>query len=300
MAARLILNADDFGLTPGINHTIEQLHRAGVLTSATLMATGPAFEDAVRIAQRNPHLGIGCHVILLDGTPASLPSSIPSLLGPDRRSLRPSLPAFALAATLGRLRSADICTEALAQIRRLQVAGIQVTHLDTHKHTHMFPAVLRPLLQAAMQAGVPAIRHPFEPSWSRVPARSTPLRRLQVQALATLFQRSFLTMLRSSGLRTTEGTIGIAATGHLDATALRSLFRALPSTGYWELVCHPGQSDADLNRISTRLRTQREIERDALLSVLPQELAQPGAPSLIHFGELPGLSTQSLTLSPAL
>ncbi|HEY0163191.1 MAG TPA: ChbG/HpnK family deacetylase, partial [Edaphobacter sp.] len=70
MPARLIINADDFGLTPGINRSILELHRAGVLTSATLMATGPAFDEAVAIASSTPTLGVGCHVVLTDGVPA--------------------------------------------------------------------------------------------------------------------------------------------------------------------------------------------------------------------------------------
>ena len=81
MPPRLIINADDFGLTPGINRAIIELHRAGVLTSATLMATGPAFDDAAALARSNPSLGVGCHIVLTDGSPASPPETIPSLLG---------------------------------------------------------------------------------------------------------------------------------------------------------------------------------------------------------------------------
>jgi predicted glycoside hydrolase/deacetylase ChbG (UPF0249 family) len=90
MPSRLIINADDFGLTSGINRSIAELNRAGVLTSATLMATGPAFEDAIAIARSLPSLGIGCHIVLTDGVPASLPETIPSLLGPDGKTFRPS------------------------------------------------------------------------------------------------------------------------------------------------------------------------------------------------------------------
>ena len=79
---RLILNADDFGQTPGINRATEELHRAGVLTSATLMAGGAAFTSAVDVARRNPALGVGCHVVLVDGTrlpPAD--TAVPALWG---------------------------------------------------------------------------------------------------------------------------------------------------------------------------------------------------------------------------
>jgi len=300
MPARLIINADDFGLTLGINRTIEDLHRAGVLSSATLMATGPAFDDAVRIAQRNPSLGVGCHVVLTDGTPASPPTSITSLVGPDNVNFRPSLLAFVLAIMRGQLRAADIRTEALAQIRKLQAAGLHVTHLDTHKHAHLFPAVSRPLLEAAQQAGVQAIRNPFEQPWSLARGHGARLRRLQVRSLSTL-ERHFHAdpHLRNGSVQTTGGTLGIFATGHLDAPILRELLHALPPTGTWELVCHPGQNDTDLDRITTRLRTHREIERDALLDVIPHALSQPGAPTLIHYGELPAAPKDDLARSSA-
>ena len=96
MPARLIINADDFGLTPGVNRAIAELHDAGAVTSATLMATGPAFDDAVALALARPSLGIGCHIVLVDGTPVSDPSTIPTLLGPDGRTFRNSLGNFAV------------------------------------------------------------------------------------------------------------------------------------------------------------------------------------------------------------
>ncbi|WP_375508503.1 ChbG/HpnK family deacetylase, partial [uncultured Caballeronia sp.] len=77
-----------FGLTRGINRAIAELHAAGALTSATLMANGPAFDDAVAIAHAHPGLGVGCHVVLTDGTPVSHPHSIPSLMGADGKTLR--------------------------------------------------------------------------------------------------------------------------------------------------------------------------------------------------------------------
>ena len=285
MPARLIINADDFGLTPGVNSTIECLHRAGVLTSATLMASGAAFKDAVEIARRNPALGVGCHIVLTDGTPVSPPTSIPSLLGPDGRSFRPSLLSFVTAVLQGQLRPADILTEALAQIRKLQAEGIRVTHLDTHKHSHLFPAVNRSLLEAAHQTAVNAIRNPFEQPWSLALGHGSSLRRLEIRLLRKL-EGSFHSNLREHPVQTTDGTLGISATGHLNALTLSQLLTALPPAGTWELVCHPGLNDTNLDRISTRLRAQREVERDALLLILPEALSQPGTPALIHYGGL--------------
>src|ERR1035437_227407 len=133
MTARLILNADDFGLTPGINRAIGELHSSGVLTSATLMATGPAFDDAVAVARAHPSLGVGCHIVLTDGAPVSPPESVASLLGPDAKTFRPSLLDFLQALFRGRIHPDEVAREALAQVEKLQRAGIPVTHFDTHK-----------------------------------------------------------------------------------------------------------------------------------------------------------------------
>src|SRR6201996_7768591 len=103
MPSRLIINADDFGLTRGVNRAIAELHQAGALTSATLMATGPAFDDAVAIAHAHPTPGAGLPVVLTDGLPFSRPASIPTLLGPDGKRLRPSLLDFLQALLRGKI-----------------------------------------------------------------------------------------------------------------------------------------------------------------------------------------------------
>ena len=287
MPARLILNADDFGLTPGINRAIGELNSAGVLTSATLMANGPAFEDAVAVAHAHPTLGVGCHIVLTDGVPVSPPESIPSLIGSDGKSFRPSLLDFLQALLRGRIHEDEVTREAIAQIQKLQDAGINVTHLDTHKHTHLFPAIARLLLEVADDRSIHAVRNPFESNWSRTLDQGTVFRRIALKLIAGLRPR-FEAALRPHQARvlTTDGTLAISATGELNATTLAQILAALPRTGTYELCCHPGYSDPDLDRISTRLRTHRNIEREALLSEIPRFLTQMDAPSLIQYGDL--------------
>ena len=289
MPTRLILNADDFGLTPGVNRSIAQLHRAGALTSATLMATGAAFADAVRIAHDLPTLGVGCHIVLTDGIPAADPARIPSLLhtnGSAQPALQPSLARFAIAALRGRVVEAEIELEAEAQIGRLHRAGISPTHLDTHKHAHLFPSVLRPLLRVALRNGIPAIRNPFEHTWSLALNHGSRLRRAQIHLLHRLHAAFTREIARTHGrIHTTDGTIGVSATGDLTPASLGELLAHLPP-GTWELVCHPGENDADLNRVRTRLRIHREVERDALLALIPAFFAAHPAAERIHFGDL--------------
>jgi predicted glycoside hydrolase/deacetylase ChbG (UPF0249 family) len=286
MPARLILNADDFGLTPGVNRAIAELHQAGVLTSATLMASGAAFDDAVAIAHANPTLGIGCHIVLTDGDPVSPPESIPSLLGRDHRSLRPKLLGFVSDLLLGRISEFEIEREATAQIRKLQHAGVTVTHIDSHKHTHMFPQVTRPLLRVAEAHGIRAIRNPFEARWSWSLGHGGVSRRVQMKILDQL-RHPFNAQpeILFEAVTSTTGSIGISATGDLNQQTLAEIMAKLPE-GTWELVCHPGYNDADLDGISTRLRSHRKIEYDALLTVIPEILSHPNPPALIHYGDL--------------
>jgi predicted glycoside hydrolase/deacetylase ChbG (UPF0249 family) len=286
MAARLILNADDFGLTRGINRAVAELYAAGALTSTTLMANGPAFDDAVAIALANPSLGVGCHIVLTDGTPVSPPKTIPTLLGEDGKNFRPNANHFFLAVLRGKVSAAEIECEALAQLNKLQARGIAVTHIDTHKHTHVLPQVARPLLAAAETAGVRAIRNPFEERWSLALGKSSSLTRLKLRLLRRLRPRFFaLPQIRDGRIRTTEGTLGIAATGSLDAATLRAALHALPD-GLWELVCHPGYNDRDLEAVTTRLRATRDMERQALLATFGRGSANPFPTHLIHYQDL--------------
>jgi len=279
---RLIINADDFGLTEGVNRAILELNVAEVVPSATLMATGLAFREAVHSAFVQTSLGVGCHVVLVDGRPELHPAELPTL-APEGR-LRSNLTTFMVDLFGGRIASREIEREAIAQIRQLQSAGITVTHLDTHKHTHMFPRVLGPLIRAARACNVPAIRNPFEPDWSlRLTEKAPPTRRLQVRTLR-LFREQFLRAVRAARLRTTDGTLGVLATGTFDAAYVLRLLRNMPP-GTWELVCHPGYVDNALRRAGTRLVTTRDTERVALLHALEKPPAGLPRIDLMHYGE---------------
>ena len=287
MPSRLIINADDFGLTPGINRAIAELHRARALTSATLMATGPAFTEAVDISKANPTLGVGCHVVLTDGVPVSHPDAIPTLLGADGKTFRPSLLDFSQAVLRNQVNP-DITRETFAQVQKLQRAGIDITHLDTHKHSHLFPIVTRSLLHVAERCNIGAIRNPFEPAWTVALGHGSRLRRLEIRTLGRAFRRRFDSQLRSASpdVATTDGTTAVSATGGLTIATLSQILYALPTSGTWELVVHPGYNDEALAKITTRLRATRDIEREALLSLIPNLQKNPSPPELIHYGSL--------------
>lgn len=262
----LIVNADDFGLTAGVNRAVAELHSAGVLTSTTLMARAGATKAAIDLSMATPSLGVGCHVVLVDGEPVLPPEKIPSLVDKKTGLFPVTLSAFLARLFTGRIAAEELEAEAAAQISLLKSKGLHLTHIDTHKHTHMFPAVLRPVLRAARAAEIRAVRNPFEPAWAvRASAGAGWARCTQVSILRRL-QSHCLRIIAEHGFATTDGTIAVVGTGTLNATMVRSLLSAVPD-GVWELVTHPGYNDADLARVRTRLRASRDIEREALHAV---------------------------------
>jgi hopanoid biosynthesis associated protein HpnK len=284
---RLIVNADDFGFTSGVNHAIIEAHTRGVVTSSTLMANGPAFAEAAQLAREVPRLSVGCHIVLIDGEPVLTPEQLPSLTAASR--FRDGMIALAARAITSRMDAAQITAEAAAQIRKIQAAGITVTHFDTHKHTHLFPSILRPLLRAAADCGVRAVRNPFGP---RLPLLSSQLlarpnlfkREAEVRVLSR-FAGKFREAVDREGFSTPNGSLGIVVTGALDETLFLAIARTVPE-GTWEFVCHPGYNDADLQAGKTRLRASRETELRVLtLPAAREVLAQEGV-ELISYRDL--------------
>lgn len=285
---RLIVNADDFGFTQGVNRAIGEAHRAKVVTSATLMARGAAFEEAVRLARSAPGLSVGCHVVLTGGSPVLAASEIPSLLSGQNSAqpwFRSGWRCFA-AAYSGKMVAQEIEAEAIAQIRRLQQSGIKVSHVDTHKHLHLFPHVLAPILRACQACGVNAVRNPFEPVPLGLLSQYPGLWRrwAGIKALNT-FAEGFRRAVEAAGMTSPAGAFGVAATGRLDTQLLGYLLEHLPE-GDWELVCHPGYDDAELRSMPTRLWAARERELQALTSPETLRLLARSQITLISYADL--------------
>jgi hopanoid biosynthesis associated protein HpnK len=292
---RLIVNADDFGFTAGVNRAIVEAHTRGIVTSSTLMANGRAFDDAVRLAKTVPSLSVGCHVVLIDGEPVLAAKQLPSITSATAR-FGDALKSFAARALAGRMNPQEIEAEAGAQIRKIQAAGIPVSHVDTHKHTHLFPAVLRPLLRAARTCGVRAIRNPFGP---RRPLKSGELlkrpglwtRYAEVRVLRA-HAAKFRDAAKHEGLISPHGTLGIEVTGALDERLFRAIAAAIPE-GTWEFVCHPGYNDNDLQSAKTRLRESREIELRVLTMPEARELLLQQGIELLSYRELVETGTRA-------
>jgi hopanoid biosynthesis associated protein HpnK len=284
---QLILNADDFGLTRGVNEAVIRAHREGILTSATLMATSRAFDHAVAGAKAQPGLGVGCHLVLVGGAPVSPPDEIPSLVDATGRFPR-TLPEFVARVTSGSVRSRDIERELRAQIDKICRAGIDPSHVDTHKHTHAHPVVMNALGRVARDMAITRVRRPAEDlaaSWHTQSTAKRSWSRLASAAAVRAVTPWFESLARKYGLRTPDHFLGLAMTGRLSAAALRQLIDTLPD-GTSEIMLHPGICDADLAATGSRLQQQRQLEMDALLSPEAREAVERNGIRLITYREL--------------
>jgi chitin disaccharide deacetylase len=241
---KLVVNADDFGFTRDVNQGIVEAHRQGILTATTLMATGAAFDDAVRLARENPTLDIGVHLVLVGQPP--FPATVPQLTR---------------AVALGRLRIYD---ELQTQVRRILDAGLEPTHLDTHKHTHLLPPVLAAVAQLSEEYKIPWVRRPFDFPLTPAGPGVTWAKRATSKSL-NIVRGHFARVLARHGCRSTDHFAGFQITGHYAAADLARLIKALPE-GSTEFMCHPGICGDELRGARTRLKESREQELRALTS----------------------------------
>jgi predicted glycoside hydrolase/deacetylase ChbG (UPF0249 family) len=304
---RLIINADDLGLTAGVNRGIMEAHSQGVVTSTTLMANARAFDGAVNtLAARKSasreqggteelqarRLSVGCHVLLVDGDPVLPKSQVSTLLrNAQAEGFRDSLEQLMWAIARGRVDLLQVEAEAAAQMRKIQASGVQLSHFDTHKHVHLLPSVLRPLLRAARACGVRAVRNPFAPikplAFAHLLRRPHLWTRYSEVKLLRGWAATFRRSVADAGLVTTDGSFGIVVTGALDETLFRAIIGCIPE-GTWELVCHPGYNDAELNGVRTRLRSSREQELKVLTSPRVRPLLDEHGIELISYWDLQG------------
>jgi hopanoid biosynthesis associated protein HpnK len=282
MLRSLVVNADDLGLTPGVNTGIFDAHDRGILTSASLFANAPATADAVRRARALPSLGVGVHLTLVDGTPILPPHRVPSLVEDDGR-FRTSWKPFIVACLRGRVALEEVERELTAQIDRIRSEGVRLTHLDAHKHVHAFPPIFRIVARLAERSGIPVVRVPYErwlPVWGdgqqRRTARSQALLNAAMLPWATRDYRT----ATAHGLRAPQ-FVGRTHTGVLSADSLEGLLRRL-RPGVTELMVHPGYVDTALSQTRTRLLSSRAEEVQLLCATDTHDLVADEGIQLIR------------------
>jgi len=242
---RVFFTADDFGLSEAVNEGIERAHRDGVLNAASLMVAGPALEDALVRARRNPGLRVGLHLVVIEG-PAVLPrSDIPDLV--DARGQFPSDQVRLGVAYFFRPHiRRQLAAEIRAQFAAFAATGLPLGHADAHKHMHLHPTVGSMLVRIGREFGLRTVRVPAEPpgvmAACGVPA--TPGARA-LHAWSGLLRRQ----VRRAGMLAPDAVFGLAWTGHMTEDRLLRLIPRLPE-GLNEIYLHPAaRRDATLDAL---------------------------------------------------
>jgi predicted glycoside hydrolase/deacetylase ChbG (UPF0249 family) len=262
----LIVNADDFGFTHDVNAGIVEAHQRGILTATTLMANGDAFEDAVELASANPTLDIGCHLVLVQGQSVAEPG----------RELPRTISELIPALIRGQINP---YAEAVAQVQKIIAAGIHPSHIDTHKHTHLLPPVLKAVARIAREFRIPWVRRPFDFGVDESVKVQKRLVSGAMRFMAPAYARTL------EGLRTTDYFTGFQLTGTLNSSSLVSTLKRLPD-GLTEFMCHPGQLGPELQSAKTRLKKSREIELAALISPQIRTLIEQHGIRLTNYREV--------------
>lgn len=234
---RLIVNADDFGRSSAVNEAVLRAHRQGVLTSASLMVAGDAFEEAVDIARRTPTLAVGLHVVVAAGRAVLPPARIARLVDPSGRfrDERPTVAGLRYALRPGASR--ELALELRAQFERFARTGLPLSHVDGHLHLHMHPAVFALLVPLARRYGARGFRLPRDDSGPPRPLAPWLGGARALNLLSGLHERT----LRREGLATARRVYGLLRSGGMhEPHVVRLLQRIDAPTA--ELYLHPSMT----------------------------------------------------------
>ena len=155
---KIIFNADDFGISPGVNQAIFKAHTEGILNSTSLMINQEFAEEAISMAHKMPDLTIGLHVNLTNEKPATLPSDIPSLVGADGKFKHGFVKLLILSFLHPKQLQQQAYIEIKAQIEKYLNTGLKLNHLDGHRHVHMIPAIFKAVKRLQNEYNIPRIR----------------------------------------------------------------------------------------------------------------------------------------------
>ena len=246
MARRVIVSADDFGLSDEINEAVEQAHHRGLLSTASLMVAGPAAADAVMRARRLPRLHVGLHLVVIEGTPVLPPARIPLLVDADGQFPSDQL-SIGLRYFFRPAVRRELAEEITAQFEAFAATGLTLDHANAHKHMHLHPVVARLMIQAGRRHGLRAVRVPYEPA---APLRAADRTRDTAAALMLrLWTRVLRAQAKRSGLVTNDACFGLAWSGHMRAGRVARLAAYLPD-GLSEIYFHPATArNAHVSRL---------------------------------------------------
>jgi hopanoid biosynthesis associated protein HpnK len=279
---RLVVTADDFGLAPEVNEAVEQAHKHGVLSAASLMVGAPAAADAVARARLMPRLRIGLHLVLVEGRPVAPTANIPDLVDASGR-LRTDLAAYGLAIMIRPAVRRQLRSEIRAQFEAFRATGLVLDHVNAHQHYHLHPAIMAELLDIGRDYGMNALRAPFEPRASLCAVE--PTRRTTVARLAAPWAALMRARARAAGLIVADRVFGLAWSGAMTETRLAGLIAGL-SAGRTEIYAHPATSGG-FPGSAAGYRYREELS--ALLSPLCRAALRHSGAALGGYGDFAGV-----------
>jgi chitin disaccharide deacetylase len=281
---RVILTGDDFGLAQTVNEAIELAHTRGVLTAASLMVSGAAAADALDRARRLPALGVGLHVVLVEGRPVLPPEEIPDLVDPNGEfSARLVRAGFRFAFVPGIRR--QLKAEVRAQFEAFRHTGLELDHVDVHNHMHLHPSVLGLVLEVGRGFGLRAMRLPNEPPfWAWKASRQGLMARLAFAGFLWPLVALMRARMARAGITYNDYLLGMFDSGAMVEGRVLALLDHLRE-GVTELHFHPASGRApELDR--TMPTYVHEQELTALLSPeVRAALSRPGI-ELTRFADL--------------
>ncbi len=270
---RLIVNADDFALSPGVTDGILQAHAAGTVTATSMMVHCPGWDDGVRRIQAAPTLDVGLHFNLLVGAPLTNAPSLTGLGGgfaPLRTLVR--------RAFLGTVRATEVAAECEAQLAALRDAGVRVTHIDSHRHAHALPVIRDAVARVAAGHGL-ALRRPVE---SRRFSRGNGAGRARSALVAWAWR---VASAGGAPVRTPDYCAGLSLRGGPDFAAGLARIVDTLAPGTTELVVHPGCPDDVLARVDGYTAGRASELRALTDPGLLRRLRERGV-ALVDFGDL--------------
>ena len=279
---RLIINADDFGMSEEVNEAVIRAYRDGVLTTTSLMVTGQAFDQAVRLAKENPGLGVGIHLVTVVGRSVLAASDIPSLVDQDRNfSNNPT--AAGLKYFFSPQARAELRRELAAQFAKFHSTGLPLSHIDGHLHLHVHPVIFNAALELGEKYGCRRMRVPQEEL--RLAIGFDPANAAQKRVHAALFgglARWMKHKLNARGFTYAQRVYGNLQSGRMNE---RYFLYALDhlTTGTNEIYFHPALYRHDKLTDDQR---QHAIELEALTSATVKRRISELGIKLINYGEI--------------
>lgn len=282
MTKRLIINADDFGLSDSVNSAVLSGHKDGILTSATIMTNMPDAEEAVEIAKGLPRLGVGVHLNLFKGRPLCRDSQTKYIVNKNGE-FKYNQKVLSLMSLISHNFRKALKAELAQQIQWLIDKGIRPTHLDSHKHIHCFPAIYSLVCELARQFKVNAIRWCYEPK--EVGSVPWPLSNCDYRKKnATLRKWAKINRFQEKEFIKTEAFYGSSHLGKIDVSLIKalSLYNRAPTA---ELMTHPATED-EPQRPYRVIELSRKAELEALCDDRSKKYIRDAKIELVHYGQL--------------